>query len=224
MLQEKVANVAHGWLLKEESGVGGGTQLKHFWFVLFSNGILMHFSDPNRANLGQSLGFIPVENCVESSHSSKQHTLHIKCTFDQWMLATNSKENMLQWAGSLRAAQPSKVSNKPVADLILAQGWLDLPKEEHDDEVWVRNWFVLKNSTLFMYSEEMKNANNLSQPVVQLATDDMRSATRAKGVDFYKWGIVVETTSGSEIRMRAIGQVSATDMCHCHCVTDHLPL
>ena len=97
MLQEKVANVAHGWLLKEEGGVGG-TQLKHFWFVLFSNGILMHFSDPNRANLGQSLGFIPVEECVESSHSSKQHTLHIKCTFDQWLLATNSKENMLQWA------------------------------------------------------------------------------------------------------------------------------
>ena len=75
MLQEKVANVAHGWLLKEESGVGGGTQLKHFWFVLFSNGILMHFSDPNRANLGQSLGFIPVEECLESSHSSKQHTV-----------------------------------------------------------------------------------------------------------------------------------------------------
>jgi len=221
MLQEKVANVAHGWLLKEESGVGGGTQLKHFWFVLFSNGILMHFSDPNRANLGQSLGFIPVENCVESSHSSKQHTLHIKCTFDQWMLATNSKENMLQWAGSLRAAQPSKVSNKPVADLILAQGWLDLPKEEHDDEVWVRNWFVLKNSTLFMYSEEMKNANNLSQPVVQLATDDMRSATRAKGVDFYKWGIVVETTSGSEIRMRAIGQAEMRQLLstlNVHCI------
>ena len=53
----------------------GGTQLKHFWFVLFSNGILMHFSDPNRANLGQSLGFIPVEECLESSHSSKQHTV-----------------------------------------------------------------------------------------------------------------------------------------------------
>ena len=31
MLQEKVANVAHGWLLKEEKDVGGGTALKHFW-------------------------------------------------------------------------------------------------------------------------------------------------------------------------------------------------
>ena len=165
MLQEKVANVAHGWLLKEEGGVGG-TQLKHFWFVLFSNGILMHFSDPNRANLGQSLGFIPVEECVESSHSSKQHTLHIKCTFDQWLLATNSKENMLQWAASLHAAQPSKQTNKPVADLILAQGWLDLPKEEGADEVWMRHWFVLKNTELALHTEADKKANNLSAPEI----------------------------------------------------------
>ena len=232
MLQEKVANVAHGWLLKEEGGVGG-TQLKHFWFVLFSNGILMHFSDPNRANLGQSLGFIPVEECVESSHSSKQHTLHIKCTFDQWLLATNSKENMLQWAASLHAAQPSKQTNKPVADLILAQGWLDLPKEEGADEVWMRHWFVLKNTVLALYSEEMKKANDLSHPVVVLETSAMRSAQRAQGVDFYKWaspppppsypcsasaavarcrrpwcrrwGIVLETNTGA-LRLRAVGQ------------------
>ena len=66
MLQEKVANVAHGWLLKEEFAASEGgkaaekSQLKHYWFVLFSNGILMYFSDPNRAVLGQALGFIPV--------------------------------------------------------------------------------------------------------------------------------------------------------------------
>jgi len=205
MLQEKVANVAHGWLLKEEGGVGG-TQLKHFWFVLFSNGILMHFSDPNRANLGQSLGFIPVEECIESSHSSKQHTLHIKCTFDQWLLATNSKENMLQWAASLHAAQPTKQVNKPVADLILAQGWVDLPKSEEDDEVWVRHWFVLKNTVLALYSEDAKKKNELTSPTVQLATSDMRSAQRAKGVDFYKWGIVLEKTNLDVVRMRAVGQ------------------
>ena len=58
----QVANVAHGWLLKEEfasaeSGAKAGdkSQLKHYWFVLFSNGILMYFSDPNRAVLGQVL-------------------------------------------------------------------------------------------------------------------------------------------------------------------------
>ena len=114
MLQEKVANVAHGWLLKEENATetGGGTQLRHYWFVLFSNGILMYFTDPNRAVLGQSCGFIPVENCAESSQSSKQHTLLVKCTFDQWLLATNSKENMLQWAASLHAAKPSQQTNK----------------------------------------------------------------------------------------------------------------
>jgi len=205
MLQEKVANVAHGWLLKEEGGVGG-TQLKHFWFVLFSNGILMHFSDPNRANLGQSLGFIPVEECVESSHSSKQHTLHIKCSFDQWLLATNSKENMLQWAASLHAAQPTKQTNKPVADMILAQGWLDLPKEQDEDEIWVRHWFVLKNTVLALYSEEQKKKNDLTQPVVQMSTTEMRSAQRAKGVDFYKWGIILETANGAAIRLRAPGQ------------------
>ena len=36
---------------------GEKAQLKHFWFVLFSNGILMYFSDPSRAVLGQALGF-----------------------------------------------------------------------------------------------------------------------------------------------------------------------
>ena len=71
MLQEKVANVAHGWLLKEESGtdspLGVGTAFKHYWFVLFSNGILMYFASPDRAVLGQALGFAPVEHCTESS-------------------------------------------------------------------------------------------------------------------------------------------------------------
>ena len=138
--------------------------------------------------------------------SSKQHTLHIKCAFDQWLLATNSKENMLQWAGSLRAAQPSKSSNKPAVDLILAQGWLDLPKEENDEEIWVRNWFVLKNSTLYMYSEDAKQKGDLSQPVVQMSCDDMKAATRAKGVDFYKWGLLLEKSDGTVITMRAAGQ------------------
>eukprot|EP00325_Prymnesiales_sp_UTEX-LB-985_P020714 CAMPEP_0174733188 /NCGR_PEP_ID=MMETSP1094-20130205/60818_1 /TAXON_ID=156173 /ORGANISM="Chrysochromulina brevifilum, Strain UTEX LB 985" /LENGTH=1727 /DNA_ID=CAMNT_0015935811 /DNA_START=13 /DNA_END=5196 /DNA_ORIENTATION=+ len=211
MLQEKVANVAHGWLLKEEHTVDARgtekTSLRHFWFVLFSNGILMHFSDPNRANLGQSLGFIPVEECIESSHSSKQHTLHIKCSFDQWLLATNSKENMLQWAASLHAAQPSAAVHKPVVDLILAQGWLDLPREDElQEEVWVRHWFVLKNSELALYSEEQKLKDDLKQSIVVLPTSDMRSAARAKGVDFYKWGIVLETQQGHSIRMRAVGQ------------------
>ena len=210
MLQEKVANVAHGWLLKEEHGVDARgvekTSLRHFWFVLFSNGILMHFSDPNRANLGQSLGFIPVEECIESSHSSKQHTLHIKCSFDQWLLATNSKENMLQWAASLKSAQPSASISKPVVDLILAQGWLDLPKEENEDETWVRHWFVLKNSELALYSEDQKLKDDLKQQIVVLECSKMRSATRAKGVDFYKWGIVLETSDGHSIRLRAVGQ------------------
>jgi hypothetical protein len=158
MLQEKVANVAHGWLLKEEGGggSGGGSQLKHFWFVLFSNGILMFFTDPNRAVLGQALGFIPVEQCTETSHSAKQHTLLVKCSFSQWLLATNSKENMLQWAASLHAAQPSKKVERQAVDAVLAQGWLDLPKEDETSlasggvlkEVWVRHWFLLRNTVL----------------------------------------------------------------------------
>jgi hypothetical protein len=196
MLQEKVANVAHGWLLKEEGGggSGGGSQLKHFWFVLFSNGILMFFTDPNRAVLGQALGFIPVEQCTETSHSAKQHTLLVKCSFSQWLLATNSKENMLQWAASLHAAQPSKKVERQAVDAVLAQGWLDLPKEDETSlasggvlkEVWVRHWFLLRNTVLNVYTEEQKHSNDLSQPIVALAVDDMRSATRAKGVDFYK--------------------------------------
>ncbi|KAL1521199.1 hypothetical protein AB1Y20_022751 [Prymnesium parvum] len=209
MLQEKVANVAHGWLLKEETGAAGGkTQLKHYWFVLFSNGILMHFSDPNRAVLGQSLGFIPVEHCAESSQSMKQHTLLVKCSFDSWLLATNSKENMLQWAASLHAAQPSKQTVKQAVDLVLAQGWLDLPKQEEatGEEVWVRHWFVLKNSQLTMFTEEQKRKGELTQPVVALAVADMLSATRAKGVEFYKWGIQLDTVDGAHIRMRAVGQ------------------
>ena len=31
-----------------------------------------------------------------------------RCPFDSWLLATNNKENMLQWAASLHAAQPSE--------------------------------------------------------------------------------------------------------------------
>jgi len=34
----------------------------------------------------------------------------------------------------------------------------------------------------------------------------MKTATRAQGADFYKWGIVVETTDGTLLRMRATGQ------------------
>ena len=85
----------------------GGTQLKHFWFVLFSNGILMHFSDPNRANLGQSLGFIPVQECMESSHSAKQHTLHIKCEFDQWLLAVRVFVARRLWLHAAKEASPA---------------------------------------------------------------------------------------------------------------------
>ena len=205
MLQEKVANVAHGWLLKEEFQASEGgkaadkSQLKHYWFVLFSNGILMYFSDPNRAVLGQALGFIPVESCTESSHSAKQHTLLVKCAFDSWLLATNNKENMLQWAASLHAAQPSEKKVRAVVDSVLAQGWLDLPKEdEREDhtltEKWVRHWFVLRNTVLNMYTEEQKAKAEMSQPIVALAVSDMRSAVRAKGVDFYKCaplGVVV---------------------------------
>jgi len=209
MLQEKVANVAHGWLLKEESASesGGGTQLRHYWFVLFSNGILMYFTDPNRAVLGQSCGFIPVEQCAESSQSSKQHTLLVKCSFDSWLLATNSKENMLQWAASLHSAKPSQQTTRQAVDLVLAQGWLDLPKEdEYGAEIWERHWFVLKNSVLNMFSEEQKKADKLSAPLLAMAVADMVSATRGKGVEFYKWGIGIETVEGVTIRMRAVGQ------------------
>ena len=34
----------------------------------------------------------------------------------------------------------------------------------------------------------------------------MRSAQRAQGVDFYKWGIALETANGTAIRLRAVGQ------------------
>ena len=234
MLQEKVANVAHGWLLKEEfnsaDGKGDKSQLKHYWFVLFSNGILMYFSDPNRAVLGQALGFIPVESCTESSHSAKQHTLLVKCVFDSWLLATNNKENMLQWAASLHAAQPSKKTERAVVDSVLAQGWLDLPKEDESSlaqtgmlsEKWVRHWFVLRNTVLNMYTEEQKEKADMGQPIVALAVSDMRSATRAKGVDFYKWGLLLETTDGTVLRMRAVGQSEMRQLLstlNVHCIS-----
>ena len=64
--------------------------------------------------------------------------------------------------------------------MILAQGWLDLPKEEGDEEIWTRHWFVLKNTVLAMYSEDMKVVNDLSRPVVVLETSAMKSAQRAQ--------------------------------------------
>ena len=77
------------------------------------------------------------------------------------MLATNNKENMLQWAASLHSAQPSEKKVRAVVDSVLAQGWLDLPKEDEKEdgllsEKWVRHWFVLRNTVLNMYTEEQK--------------------------------------------------------------------
>ena len=63
---------------------------------------------------------------------------------------------MLQWAASLHAAQPSKKVERQAVDAVLAQGWLDLPKEDETSlasggvlkEVWVRHWFLLRNTVL----------------------------------------------------------------------------
>ena len=173
---------------------------------------------------------------------------------------------MLQWAASLHQAQPSKETNKQAADLLLAQGWIDVPRGEDDDEVtdavtdgarpcvpgpvlpspppvtppppspvqphrglpfssllscmarvrawgqvWVRHWFVLKNTQLMLFSEAAKQASDLTKPVVVLETKHMKSAQRAQGVDFYKWGVILETHNGSSVRMRAPGQ---SDMRH----------
>jgi len=208
MLQEKVANVAHGWLLKEESGDNSsiGTQFKHYWFVLFSNGILMYFSGPDRAVLGQALGFVPVEHCTESSQPN-MHTILIRCSFASWLIATKNKESMLQWAASLKCAQPSQQTTKQVVDSVLAQGWLDLPKEDDvEGEKWIRHWFVLKMSVLNIFNEDQKLHGKLDEPIVALAASDMTSATRAQGVEFYKWGIILETVDGTALRMRAAGQ------------------
>jgi hypothetical protein len=35
----------------------------------------------------------------------------------------------------------------------------------------------------------------------------MVSASRAAGVDFYKWGLAIEMADGASIRMRTVGQV-----------------
>jgi hypothetical protein len=216
MLQEKVANVAHGWLLKEEPSaeIGAGPQFKHYWFVLFSNGILMYFEGPQRAVLGQALGFVPVEACHEHTQAS-MHTITIRCSFTSWLLATKNKDSMLQWAASLKAAQPAALAGaaeKPAIDAVLAQGWCETPRDDETGaEVWARHWFVLKPSVLQIYPEEAKaragSKGALSgPPTVELASLRMVSATRATGVDFYRWGIVVETADGPSLRMRAAGQ------------------
>jgi hypothetical protein len=59
MLAEKVSNIAAGWLLKEELGGGADgrdKQLKNYYFILFSNGVLMRFTDEKTAKLGQVPG------------------------------------------------------------------------------------------------------------------------------------------------------------------------
>ena len=157
MLADKVSNVAHGWLLMEV----GAKQFCHYWFVLFSNGNLMYFADPESAVLGQALGFVPVEECTESSPSKNRHFIHIKCKWTSWLLATESKENMLRWSASLHAAKPTS-AQKQAVDVVLAQGWVELPREVDVDEspegeIWVRHWFVCKSvSALYFYSEEQK--------------------------------------------------------------------
>ena len=50
---------------------------------------------------------------------------------------------------------------------------------------------MLRNTVLHMFTEEQRaqseaTKSDMSQPIVALAVSDMRSAVRAKGVDFYK--------------------------------------
>ena len=40
-----------------------------------------------------------------------------------------------------------------------AQGWVDLPKEQDDDEVWVRHWFVLKNTVSAASKQQASSAH-----------------------------------------------------------------
>jgi hypothetical protein len=84
--------------------------------------------------LTQALGFIPVEHCTESSPSKNRHFIHIKCSFSSWLLATESKENMLRWSASLQMAAPTKSGPKVALDAVLTQGWVDLPVEDDESE------------------------------------------------------------------------------------------
>ena len=86
----------------------------------------------------------------------------------------------------------------------------------------MRHWFVLRNTVLNMYTEEQKEKGDMTQPIVALAVSDMRSATRAKGVDFYKWGLLLETTDGTVLRMRAVGQSEMRQLLstlNVHCIS-----
>ncbi len=95
------------------------------------------------------------------------HTISIKCSFKTWLLATKSKESMLQWAASLKVAAPSDASAKPAIDAVLAQGWCDLPRDTPEGEVWARHWFVLKSSALQIYPEEQKKASAAAAPAAR---------------------------------------------------------
>ena len=66
---------------------------------------------------------------MEETRNASMHTISIKCSFKTWLLATKSKESMLQWAASLKVAAPSDASAKPAIDAVLAQGWCDLPRD-----------------------------------------------------------------------------------------------
>jgi len=226
MLAEKVSNIAAGWLLKEELGGGADgrdKQLKNYYFILFSNGVLMRFTDEKTAKLGQALGFVDVVDVKEQSISAKQHMVRIKCDFDEWTLAATSKDNMTQWANSLKKNLRSKASApKPTTEMILAQGWIDLPDEKSsgDDEKFVKHWFVLKNTVLAMYSEKAKLTASLTTPVSTLNTAEMKSAYRPNGSDYYAHGIEIEMAGGKVWRARAEGdaelrQLLSTLEVHC---------
>lgn len=105
MLRGKVANVAEGWLYNHNKG--GFTE----WFVLYSNSVLMCFSDPDHASLGQAQGFIAVEECKGSQLLNK-HTIQLKSRHDSWTLGTDTKETMLEWVASLGAAADTKSACK----------------------------------------------------------------------------------------------------------------
>ena len=265
MLQEKVANVAHGWLLKEEPAQSGsGTQFKHYWFVLFSNGILMYFADMQRAVLGQARRLsLPARggeggrvsdtrdaSAHRRSASSRSRTAWRRratrrctrsassapsrrgCSLPRARRACCSgpPRSRLRRPATRAPSPPSTRcsrragatcrATRPRARCGRATGLSSSrlrckstprsrrrrARPQPPRRAAAARALQPTPSPPSPLARQAAAKGPLGEPSASLQSTAMKTATRAQGADFYKWGIVVETTDGTLLRMRATGQ------------------
>ena len=118
------------------------------------------------------------------------------CSADEVPLSGSEYEQALeQWLSSLKStAKEARAQQENAArDSVLQQLWVEL--EDEDD--WKPYYCVLNVvHGLAFYEDKEDSVHNADEPVLELPLDQMKSASRAPGIDFYDGVIDVEVHNG----------------------------